>query len=125
MGGGLVGAGVVKLAGEIVDRRPTAAGIELLTRSRVEPTPALVRAAATAARPPQVWLQASTLAIYGDTGDAVLDETATPASEPPQQAGVTRAWEAASAQAPADRQVVLAPASCWTGARRRWSGSSG
>ncbi|WP_204003937.1 epimerase [Virgisporangium aurantiacum] len=103
----LSGAAVVNLAGELVDRRPTAANVELLTRSRVEPTTALALAAAGSDRPPTVWVQASTLAIYGDGGEAVLAEDAPPADGPPQMAGVARAWEDAAAGARAGRQVVL------------------
>jgi uncharacterized protein len=105
--GELAGAVLVNLAGELVDRRPTAANIALLTRSRVEPTLALKRAAATLDTPPAVWVQASTLAIYGDGGDTVLTEASPPADGPAQMAGVARAWETAAAGAPADRQVVL------------------
>ncbi len=103
----LDGAAVVNLAGALVDRRPTPANIDLLKRSRVEPTMALAAAAAMATTPPPVWIQASTLAIYGDAGEAVLDEAAPPADGPPQMAGVARAWEAAAAGAPAGRQVVM------------------
>lgn len=101
----LEGAALVNLAGELVDRRPTPAGVRLLTRSRVEPTAALVAAAARAR--PSTWLQMSTLAIYGDGGDRILDETAAPADGPPQMAGVARAWERAAAGAVTGRQVVL------------------
>lgn len=103
----LEGAAVVNLAGELVDRRPTPANVELLTRSRVEPTRALVAASATLARPVPVWVQASTLAIYGDAGETVLDESAPAADGPPQMAGVATAWEAATAGARADRLVTL------------------
>ncbi|RZU75945.1 hypothetical protein EV384_4525 [Micromonospora kangleipakensis] len=103
----LAGAAVVNLAGELVDRRPTAANVELLTRSRVQPTRALACAAAGLDEPPTVWVQASTLAIYGDGGDAVLDENAPAADGPAQMAGVARAWEQAAAEQPAGRQVVL------------------
>jgi len=108
--GELAGAAVVNLAGELVDRPATPRNIELLTHSRVEPTLALARAAATLDQPPPVWIQMSTLAIYGDAGDAVLDERAQPAQGPPQMPGVARAWEAAAAGAagaPAGRQVIL------------------
>ena len=54
-----------------------------------------------------VWVQASTLAIYGDAGDTLLDESAPPADGPPQMAGVARAWEAAVDGANTDRLVVL------------------
>lgn len=79
--------------------------VAVLTRSRVEPTRAL--AAASRQHRPAVWLQMSTLAIYGDAGEAVLDDSAEPAAGPPQMAGVATAWEDAAADAAADRQVVL------------------
>ncbi len=100
-------AALINLAGALVDRRPTAANVELLKRSRVEPTRALASAAANLAAPPAVWIQASTLAIYGDAGEAVLDETASAADGPPQMAGVARAWEAAADGVSAGRQVVM------------------
>lgn len=103
----LEAAAVVNLAGELVDRRPTAANVELLTRSRVQPTRALASAAETLTEPPQVWIQASTLAIYGDGGEAVLDETSPPGDGPPQMAGVAKAWEAAASGVPTRRQVVM------------------
>lgn len=103
----LEGSAVINLAGELVDRRPTPANIELLMRSRVEPTRALVEASATLSAPVPVWIQASTLAIYGDAGERVLDESTPPADGPPQMAGVARAWEAAVQGAHSDRVVVL------------------
>jgi uncharacterized protein len=103
----LEGSAVVNLAGELVDRRPTAANVDLLTRSRVEPTRALVEASRALAEPVPVWVQASTLAIYGDAGDQVLDESAPAAEGPPQMAGVARAWEAAVSGANTERLVTL------------------
>ncbi|MFP5318159.1 MAG: TIGR01777 family oxidoreductase [Acidimicrobiia bacterium] len=103
----LAGAAVINLAGALVDRRPTQANIELLRRSRVEPTRALVEAAAQVEPAPTVWLQASTLAIYGDAGDRVLDESAVPAVGPPQMAGVARPWEESAAGARTARFVVM------------------
>ncbi len=103
----VAGAAIVNLAGALVDRRPTAANVELLKRSRVEPTRALALAAASSARPPAVWIQASTLAIYGDGGEAFLDETAPAADGPAQMAGVARAWEAAADGITACRQVIM------------------
>lgn len=98
---------VVNLAGALVDRRPTVANVELLRRSRVEPTRALVEAASTCTARPSLWLQMSTLAIYGDAGSVVVDESHPPAMGPLQMAGVARPWEEAVADAPADRVVVL------------------
>lgn len=104
----LAGAALINLAGELVDRRPTAHNIALLTTSRVDPTRALAAAAAGLAEPLQVWVQLSTLAIYGDAGEPVLDESAPLADGPPQMAGVAKAWEAAASAAPDDiRQVIL------------------
>lgn len=104
----LAGAALINLAGELVDRRPTAPNIALLTASRVDPTRALAAAAAGLAEPLRVWVQLSTLAIYGDAGEPVLDESAPLADGPPQMAGVAKAWEAAASAAPDDiRQVIL------------------
>jgi hypothetical protein len=98
---------VINLAGELVDRRPTAKNIETLRRSRVEPTRALVAAAATLANPPSLWLQMSTLAIYGDAGQDVIDEQHPVADGPPQMAGVARPWEHAVDNATTGRLVIM------------------
>jgi uncharacterized protein (TIGR01777 family) len=103
----LEGSVLVNLAGALVDRRPTAANVELLRRSRLEPTLALVEAARRAAVPPSVWIQMSTLAIYGDAGQEVLVDGHPPADGPPQMAGVARPWEEAAQEGNAGRQVVL------------------
>jgi uncharacterized protein (TIGR01777 family) len=103
----LAGAVVVNLAGALVDRRPTPRNVELLRRSRVEPTRALVEAATQCDVQPVSWLQMSTLAIYGDAGQGVVDERHPPADGPPQMPGVARPWEEAAAGAPAGRLVVM------------------
>jgi uncharacterized protein (TIGR01777 family) len=54
-----------------------------------------------------VWLQSSTLAIYGDAGDQELNESSPPADGPAQMAGVANAWEAAAEGARTSRLVVL------------------
>ena len=103
----LEGAIVVNLAGELVDKRPTARNIELLRRSRVEPTRALVKAASTLTARPSLWLQMSTLAIYGDAGQDIVDEEHPVADGPPQMPGVARPWEEAVQGAVTDRLVVM------------------
>jgi uncharacterized protein (TIGR01777 family) len=103
----LADAAVVNLAGELVDRRPSPANTELLTRSRVQPTLALREAAARLDRPVPVWVQASTAAVHGDAGETLVDEDTPAADGPPQMAGVARAWEDAVAGAHTDRLVVL------------------
>jgi uncharacterized protein (TIGR01777 family) len=103
----LEGATVVNLAGELVDRRPTAKNIELLRSSRVDATNALVEAASLLTTRPPLWLQMSTLAIYGDAGQGVVDEQHPVADGPPQMSGVARPWERAVERAPTDRLVVM------------------
>ena len=49
----------------------------------------------------------STLAIYGDAGQGIVDEEHPPANGPPQMAGVARPWEEAAQGARAERMVVL------------------
>jgi len=103
----LEGAVLINLAGELVDRRPTRRNIELLRRSRVEPTQTLAQAADELATPLTLWVQMSTLAIYGDAGQGVVEEGHPVADGPPQMAGVARPWEEAVRGARAERQVVL------------------
>jgi uncharacterized protein (TIGR01777 family) len=98
---------VVNLAGELVDRRPTAKNVELLRRSRVEPAKALVEAASKRATRPPLWLQMSTLAIYGDAGVDLVDEQHPVADGPPQMPGVARPWEQAVQGAATDRLVIM------------------
>ena len=49
----------------------------------------------------------STLAIYGDAGQRVVDEGHPVADGPPQMPGVAGPWEDAARGACAERQVVL------------------
>ena len=103
----LEGAVLFNVAGALVDRRPTEQNVEILRRSRVEPTRALVEAASVLDVPPALWLQMSTLAIYGDAGEETIDERHPVADGPPQMPGVARPWETAVEGARADRLVVL------------------
>lgn len=102
----LRGAAVINLAGELVDKRPTARNVELLRSSRVQPTRALVEAAKH--YPVATWIQASTLAIYSDAGEQrITEDTPVPERGLPQMTGVARAWEAALDGAVADRIALL------------------
>jgi uncharacterized protein len=105
-GSQLSGCILINLAGELVDRVPTQENIDLLERSRVLPTLAL-SSASNRFGAPSLWLQMSTLAIYGDAGERELTEISRPAEGPRQMAGVAKAWEAAMAGAKADRTVFL------------------
>lgn len=101
---------VVHLTGKRVDCRPTRRNIAALIRSRVQPVRLVGRALHRLTAPPPVWVQSSTLAIFGDGGDEVITES-TPVSGvgPPQMAQVALAWERAFAEATADvdRAVLL------------------
>lgn len=83
---------VVNLAGaSIGSGRWTTARKDVLLRSRIEPTRALVQACASAASPPSVFISASAVGFYHPTGDAPVTE------EDPSGAGflseVARRWE--------------------------------
>lgn len=101
---------VVHLSGRRVDVRPTQRNFAELVRSRAQSVRVVGDALRGVAAPPPVWVQISTLAIYGDSGDAVIDETTVPsATGPRQMVEVARAWEEAYAAATADveRPVLL------------------
>lgn len=101
---------VVHLAGKRVDCRPTRRNVDELIRSRVEPVWAVGQAIGECNDPPEVWVQLSTMAIYGDTGDAVVDESVPPCGLGPRQmVSVALAWETAFRQVSHDvgRAVLL------------------
>lgn len=100
------GSILVNLSGELVDRRPSAENIALLKSSRVLSTKSLVGAARKFGSP-TLWLQMSTLAIYGDAGEMQLDESSTPAAGPEQMAGVAKVWESSLPDLQGCRTVFL------------------
>jgi hypothetical protein len=91
---------VINLAGApIVDRRWTEARKRALLDSRIALTGALVRRIAAAAHKPAVLLSGSAVGIYGDTGDAPLDESAPAGSDFAAQ--LCAGWENAASLASA------------------------
>ncbi len=96
---------LINLAGELVDKRPTRANIELLRSSRVESTTAL--AEASKMHSPTLWIQGSSTAIYGDAGQAIITEESRIPQGPPQMPGVAWPWERAAAAATTTRQVIF------------------
>ena len=100
---------IVHLAGRRVDVRPTRRNVATLVRSRVEPVVAVGRALEQLTSPPPVWVQVATLAIFGDAGDELLDETSVPSGiGPAQMVAVALAWEHAfNAVAGCERSVLL------------------
>jgi len=108
---------VVNLAGRSVNCRYTPANRDEILRSRVSSTRAVGEAIAAAARPPRVWLQASTATIYAHRYDAANDERSgiLGGHEPDApdtwrfSIDVATAWERAFAEAatPRTRKVAL------------------
>jgi uncharacterized protein (TIGR01777 family) len=109
---------VINLAGRSVNCRYTAEHRREIIDSRVESTRVLGQAIRAAARPPRVWLQASTATIYAHRYDAANDEATgiIGGSEPgvPEtwrfSIDVATRWEQAAAEAdplPATRRVLM------------------
>ena len=98
---------VVNLAGRSVDCRYTADNRREIVESRVDSAKALGEAMRQCRVPPTTWIQAASLAIYGDAGDAILDD------DGPHGSGfsvdVCEKWESeVHAQAPPNvRKVIL------------------
>jgi uncharacterized protein (TIGR01777 family) len=108
---------VINMVGRSVNCRYTARNREEILRSRVDSVRAVGEAIARAARPPRVWLQASTATIYAHRFDAANDEATgiLGGGEPgaPEtwrfSIDVATAWERAldEAHAPRTRKVAL------------------
>ncbi len=90
-------AALINLAGKNVNCRQTAANREAIVRSRVESVEVLGDALRKVYRVPEVWIQAGSLAIYGDAGDRICDESAFIPTEYPTD--VCIAWEEALGRA--------------------------
>jgi uncharacterized protein (TIGR01777 family) len=108
---------VINLAGRSVNCRYTDANRRAIMDSRVESTVAVGAAIERAARPPKVWLQASTATIYAHRFDAPNDEAtgriggAEPDAPPSWHFSieVAQAWERAcnAAHIPHTRRVLM------------------
>jgi uncharacterized protein (TIGR01777 family) len=108
---------VINLAGRSVNCRYTEANKKEMMSSRVDSTRAVGLAIARAVRPPRVWLQMSSAAIYAHRFDAANDEATglIGGDEPGVPAywrfsiDIVKAWEQAQAEAetPATRKVAM------------------
>ena len=100
-------AAVVNLTGRSVDCRYHARNRAEILDSRLHSVAAIGAALRRCAAPPPLWIQAASLAIYGDAGDRVCEEDA------PHGAGfsvtVCERWEQSVEQesAPRTRKTVL------------------
>ena len=101
-------AGLINFTGRSIACLHTPENRREILESRFDSVRVLAAAVAACGRPPQVWLQASSLAIYGDPGDRVCEETA-PCGHG-FSADVCRAWEAeffSDPPTPRTRRVAL------------------
>ncbi len=101
---------IVHLSGRRVDTRASRRNIDELISSRVQPVRAVGDAVRACTSPPPTWVQSSSLAIFGEGGDDVIDETITPSGVGPREmVTVCLAWEGAFRQATSsvDRTVLL------------------
>ncbi|AHH21576.1 hypothetical protein NONO_c68090 [Nocardia nova SH22a] len=98
---------LINLAGQLVDCRPTERNVEILRRSRVDSTAALVAASQTLDRPIDHWIQASTTAIWSDAGEMRCTETTPLPVGLPQMTGVAQPWEEAFEGAAARQWTIL------------------
>jgi uncharacterized protein (TIGR01777 family) len=108
---------VINLAGRSVNCRYHAANRRQIKESRILSTRAVGQAIANAARPPRVWLQASTSTIYAHRSDAPNDEATgilggSEADAPDTwrfSIDVAKSWEEAANEAlvPRTRKVLL------------------
>ena len=100
-------AAVVNLTGRSVDCRHTAANRREILESRVNSVEAIGRAVRACAEPPRVLIQAGSLAIYGDAGRRVCDESAPAGKGFPVD--VCLRWERAfdSLELPSTRKILL------------------
>jgi uncharacterized protein (TIGR01777 family) len=98
---------VINLAGKNVDCRYTPKALTEINASRVESVRTLGDAIHRCLVPPEVWVQASSLAIHGNAGDRECDELAPPGDGIPVKTCLK--WEAAFAHSPTPRtrRVVL------------------
>lgn len=98
---------VVNFTGKSVNCRYTPANRREIVRSRVESVRAIGEAIARCSAPPPVWIQAGSLAIYGNPGEAIVTEESPPG--PGFSPSVCRQWEAAfdAVVAPTTRKVLL------------------
>jgi uncharacterized protein (TIGR01777 family) len=98
---------IINLTGKNINCRHNAENRREIVRSRVDSVRVLGEAVAASIHPPKVFVQASGIGYYGDTGDRLVDETAPLGND--FSAEVCRQWEGAfeMLDLPATRKVLL------------------
>lgn len=92
---------VINLAGKNVNCRYTRSALREINDSRIESVRAIGDAIHRCIEPPEVWVQASSLAIHGDAGGRLCDELSPPGTGIPAETCLR--WEEAFAQSPTPR----------------------
>ncbi len=98
---------LVNLTGKNVNCRYTRTNLQEINASRVDSVNVIAKAIAACSRPPRTLVQASTLAICGDAGDLICDETAPPGSGIPVQTVTMRERAFSDNPTPGTRRVIL------------------
>jgi uncharacterized protein (TIGR01777 family) len=101
---------VVNLTGKSVNCRYTAQNRREIVESRVNSVNAIAQALAACASPPRSWIQAGSLAIYGDAGDQTCDESSSPGDgRNGFSVDTCKRWEKSfdTADSPQTRKVLL------------------
>lgn len=97
---------VINLAGaDIAGARWSARRKQELRDSRLQTTRRLCQWAGRLAQPPELFLSASAIGYYGDTGEQAVDEDSPPGDD--FGAGLCRDWEATLRLPERTRQVIL------------------
>jgi uncharacterized protein (TIGR01777 family) len=98
---------VVNLTGKSVNCRYTPKNRREIVESRVNSVNAIAAAMSRCASPPRTWIQAGSLAIYGDAGDDTCDECSSPGAG--FSADTCKQWEEAfaAADSPQTRKVLF------------------
>jgi len=98
---------VINLSGHSVNCRHNAKNREAILHSRVDATAVIGQVINQSATPPRVWINASSIGFYGDTGNDWADENSPSGSD--FLANVTQHWEKAQDQyiLPRTRRVIL------------------
>jgi uncharacterized protein (TIGR01777 family) len=98
---------VINLTGKSVNCRYTSSNRQEIIASRINSVNVITQAIQQCRTPPNVWVQAGSLAIYGDTGDRICDEAAPHGQGFPVE--TCELWEQAfnASELPNIRKVLL------------------
>jgi uncharacterized protein (TIGR01777 family) len=98
---------VINVAGESIGRRWTKKSMKEMTDSRVEPTKAIGEGILACSHPPKLWINASAVGYYGDTGSREVSEATRPGDD--FMARLCQEWEAAcqTVHTPETRKVCV------------------